>query len=265
MKSIDCYNIIPNPKDPVFLGDRGRILAETASGNGGNLDLQIQDSLLLRRNSTISTTAGRQGRGGDGGNIAIEANLLLAAPPEDSDIRANAFTGSGGDITITTQGIVGLQPRQQNTSLSDITASSEFGLNGLIQINSPDVDPNRGLTELPANPVDATRLIAQGCAAGRGETGAVPGEFVMTARGGLPPSPGETGAVGLWQDLRHWDASNGGESQAYSVLPTARPPTALIEAQGWAIDADGQIALTAEPSSVLPYSSWQTPVGCPPS
>ncbi|MFL9449538.1 hypothetical protein AB0758_00065 [Tolypothrix bouteillei VB521301_2] len=38
--------------------DNGKITAETRSGNGGNLMLNIADLLLMRRGSQISTTAG---------------------------------------------------------------------------------------------------------------------------------------------------------------------------------------------------------------
>jgi large exoprotein involved in heme utilization and adhesion len=59
---------------------------------------------MMRRNSEISTEA----RGtGNGGNINIDADLLVAVPSEDSDIVANAFEGNGGNINITTQGIFG--------------------------------------------------------------------------------------------------------------------------------------------------------------
>src|SRR3712207_8808007 len=40
--------------------------------------------------------------GGDGGNININADFVVAVPKEDSDITANAFNGRGGNINITT-------------------------------------------------------------------------------------------------------------------------------------------------------------------
>lgn len=56
--------------------DKGTISAETRSNTGGNITLNLQDLLLLRNNSQISTTAGNQEFGGDGGNIARAPRLI---------------------------------------------------------------------------------------------------------------------------------------------------------------------------------------------
>jgi large exoprotein involved in heme utilization and adhesion len=73
----------------------------------------------------------------------------LRFPNEDSNIIANAFKGRGGNINITTQGLFGIEFHPRLTPQSDITASSEFGINGTVQINTPGIDPNRGLAQLP--------------------------------------------------------------------------------------------------------------------
>ncbi len=57
----------------------------------------------MRNNSLISTEAGNNG---NGGNIDIDAELIVAVPAEDSDIVADAARGNGGNINITTQGIL---------------------------------------------------------------------------------------------------------------------------------------------------------------
>src|SRR3712207_5454059 len=74
--------------------------------------------------------------------------------------------------------------------VSDITASSTFGVSGVVTINTPDVDPSRGLVQLPVDLTDASRLIAQTCPTGDG-TAKQPNEFIITGRGGLPPTPSE--------------------------------------------------------------------------
>ena len=63
--------------------------------------------------------------GGDGGNITIGTDTLLGI--DNSDITANAVEGDGGNITITADAIVGFAERAELTPLSDITASSDFG------------------------------------------------------------------------------------------------------------------------------------------
>jgi filamentous hemagglutinin family protein len=123
--------------------------AESASGNGGDINLQ-SNLLLLRRGGQISTTAGTALAGGNGGNINIDAGFIVAVPQENSDITANAFSGNGGTVTINAQGIFGIQSRQQPTLQSDITASSTGGgINGVVDINTLDIDPNRAFINLP--------------------------------------------------------------------------------------------------------------------
>jgi large exoprotein involved in heme utilization and adhesion len=113
----------------------------------------------MRNGSVISATAGGTG---DGGNITINAPVIAGF--ENSDIIANAFQGNGGNIQITTQGIFGLEFRPQLTPENDITASSQFGVNGTVEINEFSLDPDTGIVELPAGLADTSDQIAQGCA-----------------------------------------------------------------------------------------------------
>lgn len=241
----------------IRLDEEGVILAETASGEGGSITLLPQDLLLLRRGSKISTTAGT---GGNGGNITIKTPFIVAIPKENSDITANANQGAGGFIQIRAQGVFGIERREQLTRLSDITAFSKKApnLNGLIQINTPDVDPSRGLVALPAEPVNVIGLIAQGCPAsvGQGES-----KFVITGRGGLPPSPSNT----LDSDAIQVDfvtLNPGAENRSsphVSTNPTAPEPTQIVEAQGWVIGANGEVVLTATAANVTPHSPSMNP------
>ncbi|NEO83547.1 MAG: S-layer family protein, partial [Spirulina sp. SIO3F2] len=153
--------------DQLFLSNQSQLLAESSSGNGGNIHLTIDDYILLRYNSSISTTAGTAQAGGNGGNININAPFIIGVPTENSDITANAFTGSGGNITINAVAIYGLGFRPFLTALSDITASSDLGVQGSVLLNLTGVDLNQGLTALPREPVNTE--VAEGCQAiGRG-------------------------------------------------------------------------------------------------
>ena len=170
----------------IFLDNGSSIFAETASGQGGNITLNVADLLLLRRNSQISTTAGTAQAGGDGGNITIDAGFVVAVPGENSDIFANAFTGRGGNINITANGIFGLKFRPFLTEFSDITASSQFGVDGTVQLNTLGIDPSRGLGLLPTEPT--TLQVAESC---RTRGGRATVEFFDVGSGGLPPRPDE--------------------------------------------------------------------------
>ncbi|NJM90544.1 MAG: S-layer family protein, partial [Hydrococcus sp. RU_2_2] len=163
------------------LDNKASISAETFSTDGGNIILQVQDLLLLRNDSEISTNAGTERAGGNGGNIDINSQFIIAVPIEDSNIEANAFKGRGGNINIDAQGIFGIEFREEPTNLSDITASSEFGIAGNVQIDAPDTDPSRRVVNLPTLTVEAE--IVQAC----NPSDTQQSEFVITGRGGLPP------------------------------------------------------------------------------
>jgi large exoprotein involved in heme utilization and adhesion len=187
--------------------DRGTISARTRSNTGGNINLQLRELLLLRRGSEISTTAGNEQFGGDGGKITINSPFIVAVPAENSDITANAFLGNGGQVDITAQGIFGIKFRSGQTALSDFTASSNFGIDGTVNINTPGIDPTQGLANLPAEAVNTQ--IRQGCQA-RGRE--VKASFYNTGTGGLPASP---------DDLLSADSA----TEDWTPLPTSENPS----------------------------------------
>ncbi|WP_414623719.1 hypothetical protein [Calothrix sp. CCY 0018] len=146
--------------------------------------------MFLRRGSQISTSAGTESAPGDGGNIFVNtpSAFIVAIPKEDSDITANAFTGSGGNIEINSQGIFGIESRTQQTEQSDITASSRLRVQGNINLNAPD---NNGIqnsfTELSQNLIDTETLVANSCVVRSNQQN---GSFFIVGQGGLPYSPG---------------------------------------------------------------------------
>jgi filamentous hemagglutinin family protein len=179
---------VNSPK--VTLDNGGRFIAESASGDGGNINLNISDLLLMRRGSQISTSAGTAQQGGDGGNIDINSRFIVAVPEENSDISANAFTGAGGNVQITSRGVFGIEARSQVSDRSDITASSERGVQGVATINAPDNSGiQNSLNQLSENPIDPDALIANSCIARRSNP--QNSTFFITGKGGLPERPGE--------------------------------------------------------------------------
>ncbi len=174
---------------------------------------------------------------GDGGNISISAPVILGLG--NSDIIANAVQGRGGNIDITTQGIFGLKYRDRLTPESDITASSQFGINGTVQITNPGVDPNSGLIQLPSDLIDKSQQVTQGCSANQGSS------FVVTGRGGLPQNPlEEIHGDRVWTDLRIPMQSNT-QSAVTSPPATSMPASVLVEATTWRRDANGNVELIA--------------------
>ena len=244
--------------DSLFL-NRGRITAETAEG-GANINLQVSDVWLMGNESLVSATAFDTA---NGGNINIDTQFLVALPPQGSkgsDIIANADRGNGGRINITTQGIFGIEFRDELTPGNDITASSDFGLDGEFILTQPDIDPSRGLAELPTDVVDGTQQIDRRCTPGRAAQGS---SFTVTGRGGLPPNPTDplTGEA----IIADWVTLNS-EENTDSVTPEANPtsvaPKPVVEAQSWTYSPHGQVVLVAQAPTVTPQRSWQASSSC---
>ncbi|WP_414623723.1 filamentous hemagglutinin N-terminal domain-containing protein [Calothrix sp. CCY 0018] len=260
----------------ILLDNQGKLISETELANGGNINLQLQELLLMRRNSQISTNAGIAQLAGDGGNININIpnGFIVAVPSENSDITANAFTGSGGRVDINATGIFGIQPRSRDelTTLlssnnsseinpqqlltSDITAISQQNpnLNGELNINVQDVEPTREVVELPEIPVDTK--VSQVCRFRRGNQS----EFVFTRRGGLPPLPSEAlrgdSALGVdWIEFEQRGRWGDGEMERIIQNPKQKHPllkskiqNRIVEATGWVKEKNGDIYFVADKS-----------------
>ena len=216
----------------VFLDEGGQITASTASGLGGNVTLNLRDSLQLREGSQVTVEA--FGGTGDGGNLTINAPIIAGL--EKGEITANAFGGRGGNIQINASGIF-------LSADSAVTASSQLGVDGIVEINTLEFDPNSGLVELPQNLLDEGEEIVSGCAADRGN------EFTLAGRGGLPPNPrARLQRQLLWEDLRSMSelrrnsASLGNYSweREGDTQPDRKP---LVEATGLVRDSSGQLWL----------------------
>lgn len=230
--------------DRLLISDRATIAVNARVAGADSGDININSSnLQLRRNSRLATDTQTT----TGGNININTDTLAAL--ENSDITANAAAGIGGQVNITTQGLfrqgyLGAETFRESSDLtSDITATSNLGpqFDGIVEIDTPDIDPTRGLVELPIafEPPD----INDPCANPDRDY-----RFVNTGRGGLPPNPREALNLGI------------------GTVPSnaaAQPETrVLVEAQGWIVGENGQIILVAEAPTAMPYRSWQPSAGC---
>ncbi|MEQ9359121.1 beta strand repeat-containing protein, partial [Coleofasciculus chthonoplastes] len=246
--------------------DQGQLTAETGiSGveGGANISLQNLDTLIMTNESLISAKASGDA---NGGNIDIESIFILALPPEGvngSDIIASAERGDGGRITITGEGIFGIEERPaiEGNRTNDIDASSQFGNPGQV-IRNVSLDPSRGLTQLPSTLVDPSGQINQTCAASNRQS-----QFTVTGRGGLPENPTDLFSPDLVQDdfgmviPREEDEEIEGQVDGNNS-PISHPPKQIIEAQGWIIDAEGNVVLTAYVPNGTPHGGWQNSVNC---
>ena len=261
--------------DQIRLDNKSLISSVSTSGNGGDVTLTAKDLLLLRRGSFITTSAvGNLNplNAGNGGNININTKFLVSAALENSDIVANALQGRGGSVTINAQAIFGFTSRSRaelvqqfgtadlsfanldQLPTNDVIAISRANptLNGQIQLNLPDVNPSQGLVVLPANLLDRSAQVQQGCQATVGTTRS---SFINSGRGGVPASPANITTSAASFD--RWITLNPALTTSAPPTPTASISQAspLVEAQGWVRTAGGDITLvSAKPVTVASAS-----------
>jgi filamentous hemagglutinin family protein len=275
----------------IQLNNQGRLTAETTASSGGNITLDLEAGLLLRRNSLISATAGTAASGGDGGNIRINTPFIVTTALENSDITANAFAGRGGRVEVDTLALFNLVPRSRldlenllqttdplllNPQLlptNDITAISQTNpsLSGDISINTPAVDLTQTVVELPEVPVDVAGLIDQQlCTVAQGS------QFVLTGRGGLPDTPtappntrvAMLNTRALWEDWRIEQDSQMNQSSPEIETDVDLQPVEshrsqpIIEAQGWVRTADNVIQLVVASSQTTLLATQFTNPDC---
>ena len=232
--------------DSLTISDGSSIDASTFFGTGGNIELSIAESVFLRDDSLISARAFGDA---NGGNLAIDTNFIVAFPDGNNDIVANAQFGQGGLITIDAESVLGITEGALSDFTNDINASSDdSSLDGDIAIDTSDLNPIRGATELPVNTVEPDNNVAQACSYDR-NTG-VANTFVINGKGGVPPVP---------------TAPLSSELLTFDTQPAATQPKTIVTSKGNITPAmgviktkDGQIKLVATPTdnaSRLPNGS----------
>jgi filamentous hemagglutinin family protein len=118
--------------------------------DNGKIEIETKNRLLLA-NGKITTSV--QGGSGHGGDIEIAAKDVAM---NHSIIKANAYEGDGGNIHIVSEVFIQSQD-------SIVEASSEKGIDGIIEIESPDTDPSSGLVSLSSNFLDASQWMKSSC------------------------------------------------------------------------------------------------------
>ena len=256
--------------ETLVLENNALISAATTSGQGGDIRLTVTELLQLQNGSQITATAGQEGGNGDGGNITLPAQFIIADINGNNQISANAFSGTGGNISINTAGIFGFQLGSVPSSSNNITASSELGLEGMVSINNPEIDPAQGLVNFPVAITDPTRLVSQTCS---NYTELVDNQknfrsqFIITERGGLSINPksllSNNAVSSTWvipEPLTHKSRS----ANQIRDLSDKRFDKYLevTEAQKWEIDLKGQLTLVAKSSVRTSLASNNLGSGC---
>ena len=210
--------------------DEAEITATSVQTGGGDINLTI-DSLNLDNNSLISTSV--LDSTGGGGNIAIDNDGFIIGR-NNSDIRADAVLGNGGNIQITSQGLF-------LDAESEITASSQFGVDGIVEINDLEFD-KLNIVQLPQRISTPEAVVVSSCPASKENT------FAVTGLGGIPQNPGSyLKGTTVWQDARLLLNSTNADlrSDTNSYDQKAGANKGIVESQAWVINQQGNVELVA--------------------
>jgi filamentous hemagglutinin family protein len=186
------------------LTNRAAITAKsTGSGNAGNIDLQVASNLISRGSMINTESAAADGGninirvgniaqftdggitasvgGGPtttGGNVDVQAKYIIL---EQSRLAASAYEGRGGNINITAGAFL-TDPHTQ------VDASSDKGIHGLVDIHAPFSNLSGSLKPLPKEFLSAANLLKKPCEAR--VRGGDYGSFIVRGRDALPVEPG---------------------------------------------------------------------------
>lgn len=121
-------------------------------------------------------------------------------------------------------------------------ASSEFGINGNVTLNTIAINSTNALNALSMDMHDSSNQIADYCASTQNS------HFVSTGRGGMPQNPmKERRTNQVWNDLR----SNVNQSTVVTLLMLDQTRPSLVEASAIQVDEFGAIALVnAKPAEM---------------
>ena len=169
-------------------GDRGNIVAESQISGGGDIDITSQ-TIDLNNNSLVSTSVAESDGGGGDISIINDDFILLR---NNSDIRANAFAGPGGNIDIETNTLF-------QSADSEIDASSQFGIDGDVTLTELQ---DRRIINNPVLPENQppSQVIAAACPL------ADENSFAFVGNGGIPSD--DVVSQPFWLDLTPTSNSN---------------------------------------------------------
>jgi len=120
-------NVFVAATESMTLTADGRIETSAENSAGGNIQLEVADTLLLR-DAVISAAANGVTPDDAGGNITIDPRFIIM---QNGSILANANAGNGGNIAIRVDYLIA-------DNASTIDASSNAGVNGTVVIETPN-------------------------------------------------------------------------------------------------------------------------------
>jgi large exoprotein involved in heme utilization and adhesion len=214
--------------------------ARSASKEGGaNISITLGGDLVLSNGSSITATASGKANGGNI-KLLLPNGFLLSSFPgafAGNDILASADEGDGGRIELRALGIFGMNINTFFTPISEASAKSRSGRDGVLAFYIPFLTPDRGVVPIE-QPLDPDNDLVRACSP-RGDGRRA--EFTQTGRGGQPSLPGDRPtAAPLLDDLgrpaprRGLQASASLSSTSQPAPAAAIPVASAIQLQGYA-------------------------------
>jgi large exoprotein involved in heme utilization and adhesion len=213
-----------------FAMTNSSVTTQASQAGGGTIKITTDPGGTVQlTNSTISASV-LDGTGG-GGSVNIDPQFVIL---QGSQILAQAVQGSGGNISITTNLLL-------PDANSVISASSQFGVNGTVTIQSPNAPASGHIQPLGATPLQATSLLNQRCAS---LAGGEFSSFTVAGRDSLPTEPGSwlasplaTLSAGTGLEARGEGRASVGEPAGETPLLSLRQiaPAGFLT-QGFAVD-----------------------------
>ncbi len=167
-------NIVLHVGERLYLENGGTITTATTRTDGGNITINTPGYFYLV-NGQITTSVNAEN--GNGGNITLNPEFIVL---DGGKIIARAVGGNGGNINITTTGIYKFPPE----SKSPIDASSQYGLDGIVLVDSPETNISEQFLVLPKDFIDADAQLPSPCRIAENRS-----HFVVLESEGAPVSP----------------------------------------------------------------------------
>jgi hypothetical protein len=152
------------------------VTTEAVHSSGGAIKITTNPNGMVELTDSKISASVLDGAGG-GGSVNIDPQFVIL---DNSQIIANSVFGPGGNINITANLLL-------PDSTSVISASSQFGQQGNIVIQSPISPASGKIVPLSQKPLIATTLLGQRCAA---LAGGNISSFTVAGRDALPAEPG---------------------------------------------------------------------------
>jgi large exoprotein involved in heme utilization and adhesion len=242
-------------RDRLQLDNQSSINASTARSSskvaGANISISLGGDMLLNNGSSITASATGKANGGNIKLLLANGFLLSSFPGsfDGNDILASAEEGDGGRIEFRALGIFGININTFLTPISEASAKSGSGRDGVLAVYIPYLTPDWGVVRIE-QPLDPDNDLVRACSPRSDGRGA---EFTQTGRGGLPSLPGDRPTASpLLDDLGRPALRQG--SQARSTKPSAFP-----------LNASPPSSFQPAPSATTPIASAAQRLGAAPS